>query len=79
MISRISAALLALSLSACAIQPVHPPVAGAPVEVQILAINDFHGNIETPPDPPSITQADASPDRMEWALNYQEKYASFCR
>ena len=27
------------------------PVAAAPIEVQILAINDFHGNIETPAGP----------------------------
>jgi len=43
--------LLAL-LAACATAPrpvAHPPT--APVEVQILAINDFHGNLE----PPNLT------------------------
>ena len=57
MIRRLSAAFSALLLSACAAQ-VAPPVAqapAAPIEVQILAINDFHGNIETPPDPVSIS------------------------
>jgi 5'-nucleotidase len=36
-----------------------PPLAAGPVEVQILAFNDFHGNIETPP-PVEVTQADGS-------------------
>ena len=56
------AALGALFLSACApqvAQHVASPAA-APVEVQILAINDFHGNIETPPEPVAITQADGT-------------------
>jgi 5'-nucleotidase len=45
---------LALSLAACATVPPAPaplptaPVPLAPVEVQILAFNDFHGNIEPP-------------------------------
>ena len=62
MIRRLSAAFSALLLSACAAQ-VAPPAAQAPavpIEVQILAINDFHGNIETPPDSVSITRADGS-------------------
>ena len=45
--SKYIAALLAgLSLSACATVPADN--AAAPVAVQILAINDFHGNLETP-------------------------------
>ena len=53
-------------LSACAAQVRRPPrSAAAPIEVQILAINDFHGNIETPPEPVSITQAGR--DRAEGA------------
>jgi 5'-nucleotidase len=47
-------------LAGCAAQA---PVAlspAAPIEVQILAINDFHGNIETPPQPVSVTQADGT-------------------
>jgi len=31
-----------------------------PVEVQILAINDFHGNLETPPDPVKVGRPDGS-------------------
>jgi 5'-nucleotidase len=41
----------------------HEPVAlapAAPIEVQILAINDFHGNIETPPGPVTIAQPDGT-------------------
>jgi 5'-nucleotidase len=40
----------ALALGGCAVRP-EPPVASAPalsVEVQILAINDFHGTLEPP-------------------------------
>jgi len=56
---RTPAAFSALFLSACAAQ-VPPQIAqpAVPIEVQILAINDFHGNIETPPQPVSITQPD---------------------
>jgi 5'-nucleotidase len=62
MIRGISAAVATLTLSACAAHVAAPsPVAPvAPVEVQILAINDFHGNIETSPEPVSITQADGT-------------------
>jgi 5'-nucleotidase len=45
---------LSLVLSACATTPrqvAQPPVPHGPVEVQILAINDFHGNLE----PPNLT------------------------
>ncbi len=38
-------------LAACATTPRPAPVATGPVEVQILAINDFHGNLE----PPNLT------------------------
>jgi 5'-nucleotidase len=46
------AALAALFLTACASQQ-HPSAIGPslPVEVQILALNDFHGNLERPQDP----------------------------
>lgn len=62
MIRRLAAAIPALFLAACAAQ-VPPSVAqapAAPIHVQILAINDFHGNIETPPEPQSITRADGT-------------------
>ena len=60
MIRRVSFALSALVLSACAAQVAPPAPPQAPIEVQILAINDFHGNIETPPQPVSITQVDGT-------------------
>ena len=46
------AALASVSLAACATTPA-PQTATAPamVEVQILTINDFHGNLETPQSP----------------------------
>jgi len=49
-----------LALAGCATRPaVAPPVAPpAPVEVQILAINDFHGNLE----PPKIGIEAGTPD-----------------
>lgn len=61
MIRRFVAVLAAITLSACAPRLAPPTTApGAPVEVQILAINDFHGNIETPPEPTSITRGDGT-------------------
>ena len=49
--------IMTLLLAGCATVP--RPVATAPVEVQILAINDFHGNLETPA-PIEVTEADGS-------------------
>ena len=61
MIRRFTAGIAALLLAGCAARVAPPaPVAQAPIEVQILAINDFHGNIETPPEPVAITQGDGS-------------------
>jgi len=57
MIWRFAAALAALSISACATVPAQR--ATAPVEVQILAFNDFHGNLEPPP-PAEVVEADGS-------------------
>jgi len=66
MISRIVAAAAALTLSACAAH-VAPPSAArlvkAPVEVQILAFNDFHGNLQTP-DPVEVTEADGTKHKI---------------
>ena len=45
-------------LAACATTP--RSVTTGPVEVQILAINDFHGNLETPEGTIPITQADGT-------------------
>jgi 5'-nucleotidase len=56
MIRRFVAAFAALTLGACTAQVAPPaPVAQAPVEVQILAFNDFHGNLEVPP-PVEVTE-----------------------
>ena len=59
-------ALGALLLGACA-NEVPRPVAAvrsvAPVEVQILAFNDFHGNLETP-DPVEVTEADGTKHKI---------------
>ena len=48
---RISALAPLFFLAACAVTPAEVPPAGVargPVEVQILALNDFHGNLEPP-------------------------------
>jgi 5'-nucleotidase len=61
MIRRFTAGFAALFLAGCAAHvPPPAPVAQAPIEVQILAINDFHGNIETPSEPVAITQPDGT-------------------
>src|SRR4051794_8606450 len=64
MIRRFAAALAALTLAGCAAQ-VAPPArrVRAPVEVQILAFNDFHGNLETPA-PVEVTEADGSKHKI---------------
>lgn len=52
--ARLAAALFStVALAACASVP---PPESAPVTVQILAINDFHGNLETPPGETRFTQ-----------------------
>jgi len=57
----VTAAAAFLAAGCSTLPPSHPvpppPVAAGPVEVQILAFNDFHGNIETPP-PVEVTEAD---------------------
>jgi len=51
----------AFLLAGCAAQQASTSLApAAPIEVQILAINDFHGNIEAPPGPVSIAQPDGT-------------------
>lgn len=57
---------LTLPLAACATQPAPPPKAPPPpppVEVQILAFNDFHGNLETPA-PFDVVEADGSKTKV---------------
>lgn len=48
-------------LAACTTVPQQQ--ATAPVEVQILAFNDFHGNLETPP-PVDVTEADGTKHKI---------------
>ena len=57
MIRRLLTAVAALCAAACA--TVQPPRSSQPVEVQILAFNDFHGNLETPA-PFEVTEPDGS-------------------
>jgi len=68
MIRRIAAALAALALGACTAQVAAPPPLASkapqpPIEIQILAFNDFHGNIETPP-PVEVTEADGTKHKI---------------
>jgi 5'-nucleotidase len=61
MIARHAAILAALLLGACTarVAPPTPVAQRAPIEVQILAFNDFHGNLETP-DLVEVTEADGT-------------------
>ena len=62
MMRRFVAALAALTLGACAANvrsPAPAPVAATPVEIQILAFNDLHGNLEPPPTV-EITETDGT-------------------
>jgi 5'-nucleotidase len=61
MIRRLSSAVAVLLLGACTAQLAPPTSAAqrAPVEVQILAFNDFHGNLQTP-DPVEVTEPDGT-------------------
>jgi 5'-nucleotidase len=54
MMRKLLAASAAFLAAACATVP--QPHAAPPVEIQILAFNDFHGNLETPP-PVDVTEA----------------------
>jgi 5'-nucleotidase len=65
MIRKLAAALAAFTLGACAahVAPPAAPVAQGPVEVQILAFNDLHGNIQTPP-PVEVTEADGTKHKI---------------
>lgn len=64
MMRRLAAALAALALGACTAEVTRPaPLAKAPIEIQILAFNDFHGNLEVPP-PVEVTEADGSKHKI---------------
>ena len=63
---RKSVVIALLALAGCATQPltVGPHVPGSPIEVQILAFNDFHGNLE-PPAPVEITEPDGNKRKIQ--------------
>ena len=65
MIRRIVAALAALTLGACAarVAPPPTPIASAPVEIQILAFNDLHGNLQTP-EPVEVADPDGTKHKI---------------
>jgi 5'-nucleotidase len=64
MIRKLAAALAALSLAACTAQVAPPPVApSGPVEVQILAFNDLHGNLQVP-DPVEVVEPDGTKHKI---------------
>ena len=65
-ISRLSLLASSLALGACATtqRPVLPVVAAAPVEVQILGLNDFHGNLEPPRDPVPLRNPDGTTTKI---------------
>ena len=58
---RKSVVLALLALAGCASLPVAPR---APVEVQILAFNDFHGNLEAP-SPVEVTEPDGTRRKIQ--------------
>jgi 5'-nucleotidase len=58
---RKSVAIALLALSGCASLPVAP---SAPIEVQVLAFNDFHGNIEAPA-PVEVTEPDGTRRKIQ--------------
>ena len=59
------AAFAALAVAGCAAKTAPPaPIAQrAPLEVQILAFNDFHGNLQTP-DPVEVTEPDGTKHKI---------------
>ena len=67
-ISRLLLLASSATLAACAAQErpatiATPAAMAAPVEVQILGLNDFHGNLETPAEAVPLTRPDGSVTR----------------
>lgn len=62
--ARLLAAALPLPLAGCMTIPPAPPLPPAPIEVQVLAFNDFHGNLE-PPAPVEFVAADGTTQRVQ--------------
>ena len=65
MLKKIAVAAALVLGGGCATRqtPAPPPTVRPPpppVEVQIIGINDFHGNLETPTSPPSVRMADGT-------------------
>ena len=58
MLRRIVAAAAALALAGCVTRPSPPAPPAPPVEVQIIGLNDFHGNLETPKGIQKVALAD---------------------
>ena len=64
MIKKLGGLFLLSALSACStVQAPRPVVDAAPFEVQLLGINDFHGNLETPSAP--VTLVDGTGAKQE--------------
>ena len=65
-ISRLLLLASSAALGACATveRPAGPVTAAAPVEVQILGLNDFHGNLETPRDPVPLRNPDGTTTKI---------------
>ena len=65
MIRKFAAALAALSVVACTarVAPPTPVAPHGPVEVQILAFNDLHGNLQVP-DPVEVTEPDGTKHKI---------------
>jgi 5'-nucleotidase len=60
---RIALTLALVSLSACA--SVVPPAVSLTEDIQILAVNDFHGNLEVPPGEQRFVSAEGEEARAQ--------------
>ena len=76
MLRKIVAAAGALALAGCVTRPAPPPPVPAPVEVQIIGLNDFHGNLEIPKGTQTVALADGSALNARgggWKLRQKEQ------